>query len=105
MNLKTLDPRITLKLLEGYRDTISPMAAEQERFYQNQLCPCCDGTSFTKTGNASQLFRHGQPLPRYQLRCNDCDCVFDPHSGIVLTMGNRAKAYVPTIPLLEGPED
>lgn len=105
MNLKPMDPRITLKLLEGHRDLISPMAAAQERFYQNQVCPSCDGTSFTKTGNASQLFRHGQALPHYTLRCNDCDCLFDPHSTIVLSMGNRAKAAVPAIPLLDGPED
>lgn len=99
-----MDPQIALKLLEGHKDVISPLQEEREKFYRGQTCPGCGGNAFTKTGDSRLLFRHQEPLPRYLLQCDNCDCVFDPHTGIQLTMGNRAKAYVPTIPILEGPD-
>jgi len=44
-------------------------------------------------------------LPRYTLSCDNCDCLFDPHTGIILSLGNKAKAWEPAVPLLDGPED
>jgi len=105
MHLKTLDPQITLKLLEGHEDVITPLAAERETFYQNQTCPQCLGTDFRKTGDSRFLFRQGEALPRYWLECVGCLCVFDPHSGLVLKMGNVARSLEPAIPILPGPED
>jgi nitrite reductase/ring-hydroxylating ferredoxin subunit len=104
MALEQLDPEITLKLLEGYKDTISQAAQEREQFYQSQSCPHCGGNAFHKEAG-SKLFRDGEPLPRYLLRCANCDCVFDPFTGIQLTMGNLAKAYQPAIPILDPSED
>lgn len=101
MHLKLLDPRITAKLLEGFKDTISPAAAEREKFYHDQTCPHCGGNAFTKEGDSRFLFRAGEPLPRYQLRCDNCGCLFDPFSGIQLSMGNLAKAWEPAIPLID----
>lgn len=105
MDLKPLDPRITLKLLEGRRDIITPLAQERERFYGAQQCPRCGGNANSKTGDPARLFVGGEALPRYQLRCDNCSCLFDPFSGIVLEMGNLGEAFKPTIPILEGPED
>jgi hypothetical protein len=100
MSLKPVDPRITAKLLEGHQDVISGLAAEREKFYQHQSCPYCQGNSFRKIGDGRTLFRAGEPLPRYQLHCLDCGCEFDPFSGIVLTIGNLAKAFEPVVPLI-----
>lgn len=105
MDLKTLDPRITLKLLEGREDVITPLAQEREQFYKSQRCPRCDGNATSKTGDPRRLFVDGEALPRYQLSCDNCGCLFDPFSGIILTMGNLGKAYEPAIPILPGPED
>lgn len=105
MSFEQLDPRITLKLLEGRRDVISPLAEKREKFYAQQECPNCGGNSLTKIGDPDTMFRDGDPLPRYTLNCDNCDCLFDPHSGILLSIGNKAAAYEPSIPLLEGPED
>jgi hypothetical protein len=104
MALEQLDPEIVLKLLEGHKDTISEASQERERFYQAQTCPTCGGNAFQKEAGP-QLFRQGEVLPRYLLRCTACDCVFDPFSGIQLTMGNVGKAYEPTIPILDPSED
>jgi hypothetical protein len=105
MDLKQLDPKITLKLLEGHEDVISPLAKEREDFYARQTCPYCGGNAFQKTGNLKMLFVPNDPLPRHQLLCDNCSCEFDPFSGIVVATGNVAKAYVPTVPLINGPED
>lgn len=105
MSLKLLDPIITSKLLEGHEDVITPLAEERKNFYQNQNCPHCDGNSLTMQGDSKTMFRGNDPLPRYTLSCDNCDCLFDPHSGLILSMGNRAKAFVPSVPLIDGPED
>lgn len=105
MDLKPLDPRITLKLLEGREDVITPLAQERERFYKAQRCPQCSGNATTKTGNPARLFVEGEALPRYQLHCDNCGCLFDPFTGIVLEMGNVARAFEPSVHLFDGPED
>lgn len=105
MDLKLVDPRITAKLLEGLEDTITSAAEAREKFYRKQSCPYCGGNAMTKTCNPRTLFRPDDPLPRYQLRCQNCGCLFDPHSGIVLESGNVGKAFVPAVPLINGPED
>ena len=98
--LKLMDPRITMKLLEGHRDTITAAAQKQEQFYRGQSCPYCAGNAFSKERSPSAL-HEGEDLPRWLLRCNNCGCVFDPHTGIVLATGNLAKAYVPSVPLID----
>jgi hypothetical protein len=105
MQLKTLDPEITKKLLEGHRDVVSPLADEREAFYYSQVCPHCGTTGLKKTGDARMMFRNGDPMPRYLLECEACGCVHDPHSGIIVTLGNLAKALKPAFPILDGPED
>lgn len=105
MHLKESDPQIILELLENERDIITEKAQQREQFYQSQTCPRCGGEALTKIGNIKTLFRRNDPLPRYQLHCEGCECQFDPYSGIILTMGNLAKAYVPAVPLIDGPED
>ena len=98
--LKLLDPRITLKLLEGHRDTITRAAAEREQFYKSQTCPQCGGNAFTKRSELRILFSPDDPLPRYLLECQNCGGIFDPHSGLIITMGNLGKAYVPAVPII-----
>lgn len=105
MSLRLLDPQVTLKLLEGHKDVITPLATRREEFYQSQTCPQCLGNSFKKTGDARFMFRSGEALPRYWLECSGCGCLFDPHSGLVIRMGNLAKGLEPALPILPGRED
>lgn len=105
MAFKPMDPKIIAKLIEGHKDIITPAAEEREKFYQSQDCPDCGGNALTKNGDAKTMFRAGDILPRYTLSCDNCDCLFDPHSGIILSLGNKAKAWQPAVPLLDGPED
>jgi hypothetical protein len=105
MHLKAADPRVTLKLLEGRKDVIGPLAAARDEFYRSQSCIRCNGTSLTKVANAATLFHPNDPMPRYLMECKDCECLFDPHTGLLLAMGNLGKAFLPAVPILEGPED
>ena len=105
MDLKPLDPIITLKLLEGREDVITTLAQERDQFYQSQSCPQCGGNATTKTGDPNRLFRAGKPLAYYHLECDNCHCLFDPHSGLIIKMGNLAEAFEPAVPLIDGPED
>ena len=104
MQLKCMDPNEIARLLEGHRDIITPLAEERESFYNSQECPNCQSTSFTRSTNSNIAFRGNDPIARFILDCQDCGCSFDPHSGLVLRIGNRAKLE-PTIPILSGPED
>jgi hypothetical protein len=104
MNLKPADPRVILKLLEGRKDVITPLAEKRDEFYRNQTCIRCGGTALTKVSNAATLFQSGDPMPRYLMQCQDCTCMFDPHTGLLLSMGNLGKAFLPAVPLLDGPE-
>lgn len=105
MALKQLDPRITLKLLEGHQDTITPLAQEREKFYQSQTCPQCGGNSFIKRADARVMFHDGDPLPHFLLECNNCHGLLEPFSRMVLSIGNLGKAYQPAIPILDPEKD
>ena len=105
MHLKPANPLVILKLLEGRKDVIGPLAKARDEFYQSQSCIRCGGNSLIKKANAATLFHANDPIPRYLLECQDCECTFDPHTGLLLTMGNIGKAFQPIVPLLDGPED
>jgi predicted RNA-binding Zn-ribbon protein involved in translation (DUF1610 family) len=100
MKLKTMNPQVLLKLLEGYTDTITPLAEKREQFYKDQNCPQCQGNAFTRCADSRTLFNPDDPLPRFLLKCQNCDCLLDPFTGLILSLGNLGKAYVPTIPIL-----
>jgi hypothetical protein len=99
-----MDPEEVMRLLEGHKDIITPMAEERDRFYRNQQCQRCGSTSLVRSTNANIVFRGDDPIARYILTCEDCGCVFDPHSTLVLKLGNLGKLE-PAIPILKGPED
>ena len=105
MDLKPADPRITMKLLEGRTDLLGPLAEARRKFYEDQRCIRCGGSAFSRIADSRTMFTQDDPLPRYLLKCRDCECLFDPHSRILLTMGNLGKAFVPTVPILDGPDD
>jgi len=92
-------------MLEGHEDIVTPLAADRERFYTKQECIRCGSSALKRIGDANTMFRGRDPLPRYTLRCLSCECEFDPHSNILLKMGNLGKAHEPSIPILKGPED
>lgn len=104
MQLKCMDPEEVARLLEGHKDIVTSLAEKREQFYNDQQCPSCASTSHTRSTNANIAFLGNDPIARFILECQDCGCVFDPHSGLVLQLGNRARLE-PAIPILPGQED
>ena len=100
MGFKEMDPQIALKLLEGHQDILTQQAEAHERFYANQSCPRCGG-GCRRIGDLRTMFKEGEALPRYLLECLACSCVFDPHTGMILEMGNIGQAVEPAIPILK----
>ena len=101
MAIEELDPEIARQLLEGHKDEITGLSREREQFYQDQICPTCYGAFFIKVDNPPTRFSPNDPLPRYLLKCTACNCLFNPHSGIILTMGNLGEPLEPAVPLIE----
>jgi hypothetical protein len=104
MRLKFLDPEIARKLMEGHEDVVTPAAKASERFYAAQSCIRCGG-SCRKVGDVRTMFQQGEIMPQYRLECLACGCEFNPHSGMIVKMGNLGEALEPAVPLLDGPDD
>lgn len=101
MVLKPMDPRILVKLLEGHRNVIGPLAAEREEFYRQQRCPRCDGEETVKEADPRRMIAPGEPLPRFQLRCLNCNCVWDPFTKVIEKLGNLGVAFKPAVPVIK----
>ena len=104
MHLKFLDPEITAKLLEGHRDALTPASVESEKFYSAQTCVRCGG-SCRKTGDSRTMHTSNDIVPRFYLECLACGCEFNPHNGMIIGLGNIAKAVEPAIPILKTEND
>lgn len=88
-----MDPELALKLSEGYPDVLSGETRKQEAFYRQFPCPRCGGPCDRHFLGVSHAFpQDGETLlPRSGLRCNLCDCVFDPHTGLIVQLGNPGR--------------
>lgn len=107
---KEMDPDLLEHLLEGYEDELTGEARKQEAFYRQFRCPRCGGEcekhflgvghSFSSTSDTY--------LPRSGLKCKLCECVFDPHSDLIVGLGNAGKIserIQPTLVPLIKPDD
>jgi hypothetical protein len=100
-----MDPILAWKAIEGYENELAPEQKTLEAFYRQFTCQRC-GSSCRR----EMLLKHAFSDPSYMnprsvLRCLKCAALFDPHTGILLEMGNPAKAP-PDIPIINPlPED
>lgn len=100
MPFKELDPEICWKAIEGYQNELAPEQKALDAFYRQHVCKRCGSTCRKEVLNARHAFADPETLvPRSVLRCTRCECLFDPHTGIILEMGNLAKAQ-PEIPIV-----
>ena len=86
-----LDPDVVLKAIEGHENILEGEQKKMEAFYRQFICPSCKGTALSKRFDSRHAFADPECLlARATLACNDCNCHFDPHSGIIISMGNPA---------------
>lgn len=87
MHVKTLDPELAWKAIEGYTDELEPQRRALEAFYRQFRCKVC-GRPCQKEAVRSHVFADPDTsVPRSCLRCTTCRCLFDPHTGIILESG------------------
>ena len=90
---REMDPELAWRLIEGYKDELTPAARVQDAFYRQFRCPRCKGT-LNKEVNARTAFSEDSLVPKALLRCPTCSYLVDPHTNLVVESGNPAK--VPT---------
>jgi len=101
MDFKEMDPELAIRLIEGQEDVLAGEGKKLDAFYRQFHCPRCETAGLQPEFTTPQ-FAFGDPnvpIPRAALRCRSCDCLFDPHNGILLEMGNPAKLPV-EIPII-----
>lgn len=100
MPLKELDPELAWKAIEGYQNELVPEQRALDAFYRQHRCKRCGSSCRKETLNSVHAFADPETLvPRSVLRCLSCNCLFDPHTGMILEMGNPAKVP-PDIPII-----
>lgn len=95
-----MDPELIWKAIEGYTNELAPEQKALDAFYRQFRCPRCGSTCRKETLLNHAFADPDSLVPRSVLRCNTCEALFDPHSGIRLEMGNPYKAP-PDIPILD----
>lgn len=85
---KTMDPALARKLVEGYQNELEPQRKALEAFYRQCRCPKCKGTCRREFVPGHSFADPDTFVARSCLRCTTCDCLFDPHSNLVLEMGD-----------------
>ncbi len=101
MPVKEMDPELAWKAIEGYQNELAPEQKALDAFYRQFKCKRCGSNCRKETLNAVHAFNAPQTLvPRSVLRCLSCACLFDPHTGMLLEMGNPAQVP-PTIPIIQ----
>lgn len=91
MSFVELDPAAVLKAVEGYQNELDSEKRRLDAFYRQFRCKQCQG-EVRKETLANHAF--GDPdclVPRAVLRCLRCDFLFDPHSGLAISMGDPEK--------------
>lgn len=88
-----MDPEVALKIIEGYEDELTGESKKQEAFYRQFRCPRCGGECIKHFISAQHAFPQDGDvlLPRSGLKCKLCDCLFDPHTNLIITLGNAGK--------------
>jgi rubredoxin len=87
-----LDPEACLAAIEGHEDILTGEAQKMEAFYRQHVCPVCK-SSCHKEFSPFHAFSDGSLIPRALLRCNECNHLFDPHSGITVERGEHGRPF------------
>lgn len=95
-----MDPSLVWSMIEGYQNELAPEQRALDAFYAQKHCPQCGGSCRKEVISSHTFSDASTVVPRSVLRCLTCECLFDPHSGLRLEMGNLGKAE-PAIPIID----
>jgi len=99
-----LDEDALLRAIEGYTDELVGERRKLSAFYRQFNCPRCKGECdevFISVDHS--LPKDDELVQRSGLKCRICEAIFDPHTGIIVSLGNPGKIqdkYLATQPIL-----
>lgn len=89
-----LDPEVARKAIEGFENELDGELGSMAAFYRQFACPRCKGEvrrEIAAGANGGHAFADKSYMnARSLLRCLDCSCLFDPHSGMIVERGKPA---------------
>lgn len=85
MIFKTLPKETIKKALEGQEDVLGKAVKEHEAFFKRLSCVSC-GSEVMPIVNSSAPFKKNEILPNYLAHCKNCGVVFEPYTGIQITL-------------------
>jgi len=93
-SIQELNPAIARIAIEGYVDELSPAQKTDDAFYRQFACPSCGCSSMTKEflgGPRGQgvTWVEGSVTPQALLRCQGCQLLLNPRSGIIVETGKH----------------
>ena len=91
MHFIPMDPALIVQAIQGYEDHLSTEAKKMDAFYSQFVCPNCNGKCHKETTTEIAFSSSDSILAKYILRCNNCQCLFDPHTGILLERGGHIE--------------
>ena len=94
MPTKILPKGLAALLIQGEEDLITPRVELEQQIRDTTPCPRCGG-HFEKVLDPDRAFSPDRVLPRFFHKCEVCGYTHDPHSGLVIDLGNPAKAEDP----------
>lgn len=86
MKFKLMDTDDLRTALEGQKDILSLISKEEDDFYQQCLCPWCKAGRGRKEFSL-ELAMTPSLVPRHNLRCTACSCLWSPFTGVVVELG------------------
>lgn len=90
MGFKPMDPELARKAIEGYQNELAPQSKALDAFYRQFRCLRCKSTC-QKENVPGHVFSDPDVLvPRSCLRCTACQCLFDPHSGLIVDLSTTS---------------
>lgn len=97
MAFKPMDPDEIRKMIEGVEDVITPAVKAEAEMFELIRCPTCGHTgadpiqmppkvALTPDGPeiVQSPFSSKSPIARSYAKCQGCEVVYDPHSGLIV---------------------
>jgi hypothetical protein len=101
---KEMKAKDRAKLLEDTEDVLGPMIERDEQIYEGVTCPRCGGLA-QKDFDLFKTITSNRVIPRYNSKCLECRCVFEPITGIIVELGNKGLLEPETLTPLIYPDD
>lgn len=91
-----MDPTEVWRAVEPLRDELTPAHKAYQAFLRQFRCPRCKLDSLQPRYDGRHAFGGDALIPRALLRCQYCELLLEPDTGLILNHGNAAKQPSPT---------